>query len=203
MLSCLGALCRQRSSQPQSSRCHMSQHGKSIPSERPLPDNQPSIQTSRQCVKWSAGLRSIDRYQYWRMEDVEWRCLLDQLVRLEGDRLELYRDGEGNLIVSSRNGEPRLNGERPTILEEDVRGVAQELEEAWPVVLRLDTVRKRVLTHMAFNIEPPGLLAMKQFVAAVEFGAWDVAADEMLQSDWGKQNKQRARTLAGMMLTGA
>jgi lysozyme len=171
--------------------------------ERPPPFNRTSVQTSWQCVKWSAELRSVDRYQYWRMEDVEWRYLLDQLVRLEGDRLDPYRDAEGNLTVSSRDGKVRLNGERATILEEDARAVAQELEEAWPVVTRLDTVRQRVLIHMAFNMEPAGLMVMKQFVAAVEFGAWDVAADEMLHSTWGNQDRQRARTLAGLMLTGA
>ena len=52
-------------------------------------------------------------------------------------------------------------------------------------------------------LEVRGLMAMKQFMAAVEFGAWDVAADEMLHSEWGEQDKQRARTLAGLMLTGA
>ena len=39
----------------------------------------------------------------------------------------------------------RLDRERLTVLEEDVRAVAQELEEGSPTVRRIDSVRKRVL----------------------------------------------------------
>ena len=57
------------------------------------------------------------------------------------------------------------------------------------VVNRLDAVRKRVVFHMAFNLETSGLLAMKRFVSAVEFLAWDAAADEMLISQWANRHR--------------
>jgi hypothetical protein len=138
------------------------------------------------------------------MDESSLRALLDQLIRLEGDRLDVYRDIEGKFSLAGHAAEPEpaLKREGPTILERDVRGVVQELEELWPVVNRLDAVRKRVISHMAFNLEVRGLLTMKRFVSAVEFLAWDEAADEMLISQWAKQAPGRAAGLAHMMRTG-
>lgn len=146
------------------------------------------------------GLQSIPS-DTTDMAELKVHNLLDQLIRLEGDRLAFYRDAEGNLIVSGRYVEPGVGRERPTTLEEDVQGVAQELEDRWPVA-QLDSARQQVLIHMAFNVEVSGLLAMKRFVWAVESRAWDTVAEEMLLSQWGQQDKVRARALAGMMLTG-
>jgi hypothetical protein len=115
------------------------------------------------------------------MDALDYEKLLNQLIRLEGDRLDR---------------------ERLTVLEEDVRAVAQELEEGWPAVRRIDSVRKRVLIHMTFNMEVRGVLAMQRFVSAVEFRLWVTAADEMLISQWAKQEPRRASVLAAMMRTG-
>ena len=115
------------------------------------------------------------------MDALDYEKLLNQLIRLEGDRLDR---------------------ERLTVLEEDVRAVVQELEEGWPAVRRIDSVRKRVLIHMTFNMEVRGVLAMQRFVSAVEFRLWVTAADEMLISQWAKQEPRRASVLAAMMRTG-
>ena len=69
------------------------------------------------------------------MDALDYEKLLNQLIRLEGDRLDR---------------------ERLTVLEEDVRAVAQELEQGWPAVTRIDSVRKRVLIHLTFNMEARG-----------------------------------------------
>jgi hypothetical protein len=89
-----------------------------------------------------------------------------------------------------------------TVLEADLRAVARELEELWPVIGSLDVVRSRVLVHMAFTMGVRGLLAMNRFVAAVELGYWDTAAEEMLISQWAKQDPGRGTVLAAMMRTG-
>ena len=115
------------------------------------------------------------------MDALDYEKLLNQLIRLEGDRLDR---------------------ERLTVLEEDVRAVAQELEEGWPAVRRIDSARKRVLIHMTFNMGIRGLLAMLRFVSAVECRLWDTAADEMLISQWAKQEPRRANVLAAMIRTG-
>jgi hypothetical protein len=130
--------------------------------------------------------------------------LLDQVIRIEGPRLAPCRDATGNLIVAPQHYVEALgvSGGRMTVLEADVRAVARELEERWPVVGRLDDVRHRVLVHMAFNMGVRGLLAMNRFVAAVELGVWATAAEEMLISQWAKQDPGRATVLAAMMRTG-
>jgi hypothetical protein len=82
------------------------------------------------------------------------------------------------------------------------RRLVQQLEKLWPVVGTLDTVRQRVLLGLVFNLGVKGLLAMRRFVAAVEFHFWETAAEEMLNSPWAERHKKRARALAEMMRTG-
>ena len=43
---------------------------------------------------------------------------------------------------------------------------------------------------------------MLRFVSAVECLLWDTAADEMLISQWAKQEPRRANVLAAMIRTG-
>jgi hypothetical protein len=87
------------------------------------------------------------------MDALDYEKLLNQLIRLEGDRLDR---------------------ERLTVLEEDVRAVAQELEEGWPAVRRIDSVRKRVLIHMMFNMEVRGVLATQPPVVNALPDCWGV-----------------------------
>jgi hypothetical protein len=74
--------------------------------------------------------------------------------------------------------------------------------EQWPTVTKLDDVRKRVLIHMAFNMGVRGLLTMRRFMSAVECRHWETAAEEMVISQWAKQEPRRASVLAVMMRTG-
>jgi GH24 family phage-related lysozyme (muramidase) len=138
------------------------------------------------------------------MDAVDYGKLLDQLIRIEGVRLAPYWDAAGNLIVAPDHYVERMGvtGTTMTVLEVDVRAAAAELEELWPTTGKLDTVRKRVLIHMSFNMGVRGLLAMLRLVSAVEFRLWDTVTDEMLISQWAKQAAGRATALAAMMRTG-
>src|SRR4029453_307637 len=82
------------------------------------------------------------------------------------------------------------------------RRLARQLKELWPAVGRLDTVRQRVVLDMRRNVGVKGLLAMRRFVAAVEFHFWETAAEEILFSQWLKQDGRRTAMLAEMMRTG-
>lgn len=83
------------------------------------------------------------------------------------------------------------------------RRIAQELAELWPAVENLDSVRQRVVLDMVRNLGVKGLLAMRRFVAAVEFHFWETAAEEVLSiSQWLKQDERRIALLAEMMRTG-
>ena len=88
------------------------------------------------------------------------------------------------------------------MLEADVRRVMRELEDMLPVVGRLDAVRQRVLVHMAFNMGVKRLRTRLRFISAVQFRFWEAAAEEMMISDWAKQEERRASVLAEMMRTG-
>jgi lysozyme len=138
------------------------------------------------------------------MDAVDYRTLLDQLIRIEGVRLAPYRDAAGNLIVAPNDYVERMGvgATGMAVLEVDVRAVARELEEQWPTVSKLDVIRQRVLIHLAFNMGVRGLLTMMRLLSAIESRFWERAADDMLISQWAKQEPRRASVLAAMMRTG-
>jgi lysozyme len=139
-----------------------------------------------------------------RMEDTDYKALLDQLIGIEGIKLARYRDAKGNLIVAggqdAESAEPSARS--VTLLEADVRRVASELDELWPRFEKLDPVRQRVMIHMAFTMRVSGLLAMMRFVSAMGFQFWETAAEEVMISQWAKGEKWRATVLAEMLRTG-
>ena len=138
------------------------------------------------------------------MDEVDYRMMLDQLLTVEGASLSTYRDAAGNLIVAPDHYVERMGvrGTGLALLEVDVRAVAKELHQLWPTIGMLDEVRQRALIHMAFNLGVRGLLTMTRLVSAVESRLWETAADEMLISQWAKQEPRRANVLAAMMRTG-
>jgi lysozyme len=138
------------------------------------------------------------------MDERDYQKLLAQLMRLEGRWLAHYCDAEGNLIVAAdHDGEQAsIDRQTMTVLEADVRRVTRELEDILPVVGRLDSVRQRVLIHMAFNMGVTWLLTRLRFISAVQFRFWEAAAEEMMISDWAKQEEGRATVLIQMMRTG-
>ena len=138
------------------------------------------------------------------MDAVDYGKLLEQLIRIEGAKLAPYRDAAGNLIVAPDHYVKRIGvtGTGMAVVEVDIRAVAHELEASWPTLGDLDAIRTRVLIHMTFNMGIRGLLAMLRFASAVEFRLWDTAADEMLISQWAKQEPRRASVLAAMIRTG-
>ncbi|KVC46285.1 hypothetical protein WI72_32110 [Burkholderia ubonensis] len=67
---------------------------------------------------------------------------------------------------------------------------------------QLDEVRQRVIANMAFNMGVATLLAFKNTLAAVQRGAYDIAAAGMKASRWYSQVGQRAVRLRSAMETG-
>ena len=138
------------------------------------------------------------------MNDRDYEKLRVQVMRLEGGWLAPYCDPAGNLIIAADDYEQEASVglERMTVLEADLRRVALDLEYMLPVVGRLDAVRQRVLIHVAFNMGVERLRARLRFISAVQFRSWEAAAEEMMISDWAKQEPRRASVLAEMMRTG-
>ena len=153
--------------------------------------------------------------------------LLEELVKHEGLRLQVYQDTLGiDTIGIGRNLKDRgISKEEldeldiPTIdhvyeygiteadamllAENDVQIVEEELLRAHPCVEELDAVRQLVLVDMAFNMGVPRLCKFKKMWAAVHENKFDIAAKEMLDSRWANQVKSRSVKLANAMHNGA
>ena len=153
--------------------------------------------------------------------------LLQELVKHEGLRLQVYQDTLGiDTIGIGRNLKDRgISKEEldeldiPTIdhvyeygiteadamllAENDVQIVEEELLRAHPCVEELDAVRQLVLVDMAFNMGVPRLCKFKKMWNAVHEKKFDAAAKEMLDSRWANQVKSRSVKLANAMHNGA
>ena len=153
--------------------------------------------------------------------------LLQELVKHEGLRLQVYQDTLGiDTIGIGRNLKDRgISKEEldeldiPTIdhvyeygiteadamllAENDVQIVEEELLRAHPCVEDLDAVRQLVLVDMAFNMGVPRLCKFKKMWNAVHEKKFDIAAKEMLDSRWANQVKSRSVKLANAMHNGA
>ena len=149
--------------------------------------------------------------------------LLEELVKHEGLRLQVYQDTLGiDTIGIGRNLKDRgISKEEldeldiPTIdhvyeygiteadamllAENDVQIVEEELLRAHPCVEDLDAVRQLVLVDMAFNMGVPRLCKFKKMWAAIEAKDFPTAAKEMLDSRWANQVKSRSTKLAHAM----
>ena len=153
--------------------------------------------------------------------------LLQELVKHEGLRLQVYQDTLGiDTIGIGRNLKDRgISKEEldeldiPTIdniyeygiteadamvlAENDVQIVEEELLRAHPCVEDLDAVRQLVLVDMAFNMGVPRLCKFKKMWNAVHEQKFDIASKEMLDSRWANQVKSRSVKLANAMHNGA
>ena len=152
--------------------------------------------------------------------------LLQELVKHEGLRLQVYQDTLGiDTIGIGRNLKDRgISKEEldeldiPTIdhvyeygiteadamllAENDVQIVEEELLRAHPCVEDLDAVRQLVLVDMAFNMGVPRLCKFKKMWNAVHEQKFDIASKEMLDSRWANQVKSRSVKLANAMHNG-
>jgi lysozyme len=152
--------------------------------------------------------------------------LLEELVKHEGVRLQVYQDTLGiDTIGVGRNLEDRgISKEEldeldiPTIdhvyeygiteadamvlAENDVQIVEEELLRAHPCVEDLDAVRQLVLVDMAFNMGVPRLCKFVKMWNAIHEKKFDIASKEMLDSRWANQVKSRSVKLANAMHNG-
>ncbi len=138
--------------------------------------------------------------------------IIDQLKRDEGLRLTAYKDSRGVLTIGyGRN----LDARREAITGEITEQQADQwlLDDINSVQLSLfahllwtrngiDVVRLGVLTNLCFNVGIGALLGFRKTLSAMTDGDYELAAMEMLDSDWAKQVGDRAKRLAEQMKTG-
>lgn len=141
------------------------------------------------------------------------RRLAVDLDAAEGDRLEAYRDTEGNwtcgrghLMPPAAPGQtwagftvPQSTSDR--WFNADILN-AMVLAQKWPEYAKCDTdCRRNALTEIAFNLGGKWE-GFHQARAAIQAQDWIRARDNMLDSLWAKQVKGRAQRLANYILTG-
>lgn len=97
-------------------------------------------------------------------------------------------------------GMPEHEAER--LLKLMIKQVEKDLSEKLSFWSRLSQVRKDILINMAYNLGVDGLLKFKAMLSCLSAGNYLNASDEMLNSKWKKQVKNRAIILAEQMRSG-
>lgn len=131
--------------------------------------------------------------------------LLVSIKRHEGFRSVAYRDSVGVWTIGYGT-----NLEVMRVSEQTAAGWLQlevdRLRDALFLVAGFETagnVRRDVLTEMAYQLGLAGVRKFKRMWAAVERKDWTVAAAEMMDSRWAReQTPRRAAELAMRMRTG-
>ncbi len=111
----------------------------------------------------------------------------------------------GKLTIGiGRNLEDRgiTKDEALYMLENDIKYVKDELAKRISFFNNLDNIRQEILINMAFNLGIKGLLGFKKMLKALEEKDFTKASEEMLNSKWAEQVKNRAKELAYAMKYG-
>ncbi len=132
------------------------------------------------------------------------KSIEEQLILHEGLKLKPYRCTAGKLTIGvGRNLDDKgiSREEALFLLRNDIHEVMDALEKhEW--YLALDPIRQKVVIDMAYNLGVGGLLKFRKMIAALEYGDYEGAADQMLDSRWAEQVGMRATRLAEMMRSG-
>ena len=131
--------------------------------------------------------------------------LREQLLRDEGVRLMPYRDCEGLLTIGVGRCLDRVGismAEADMMLDHDISRATASVITRIPWAQGLDEARRGALVNFAFNMGITGLLGFRKMLAAMERGAWDEAARELLDSKYAGQVGIRAERLARQLVTG-
>ena len=133
--------------------------------------------------------------------------LIDQLKRHEGVSKWAYEDHLGYITVGvGRCLDPEIGlglseKEIDYLLQNDIERCYKELEcLSW--FQDLDPIRQEALVNMVFNLGLTRFLQFKKTLAYMAEGRYSEAADEMLDSKWARQVKNRAIELSEMIRTG-
>ena len=134
------------------------------------------------------------------------RLIEKMLIRDEGMELKPYRDSMKKLTIGvGRNLDDVgiSKDEALYMLRNDIKRAEKEAREIFGGVWdELDEIRQAVIIDMLFNLGKPHFLTFRRFIAAVKKGDYHRASLEMLDSEWARQVKERAKRLASMMKTG-
>ena len=124
------------------------------------------------------------------------------LIADEGLRLEMYKcSGDKWTIGVGHNLEAKPISKKAAmvILDDDIDDAERDAKSLVSDFNGLSDNVKIVLVSMVFQMGKRGVSNFKNMLQAIEIGAFDVAAVEMLDSRWAKQTPNRAKRLAERM----
>lgn len=124
----------------------------------------------------------------------------DTIPHAYQDSLGYWTIGVGHLIDKRKGGKlpPEIV---EALYDYDYNEKFYALSRRLPWFTRLSEVRQAVLVDMAFNLGVQGLMGFTKTLTHLEAGEYQLAAKEMLKSEWRSQVGNRARRLAAMMST--
>ena len=88
-------------------------------------------------------------------------------------------------------------------VREKIREISFQLQSKFPVAwMKCNETRQAILISMVYQMGLVGVSAFQQMWKALEFGNFERASKEMLNSKWAKQTPNRAKRHSDTMLRG-
>lgn len=127
--------------------------------------------------------------------------LEQMLERHEGYRSTPYLDSVGvqTIGIGHNLHKPLSRNAIMQILRDDIVDATNDCVHAFPWFAELSEPRQRAMINLCFNLGLPKLLKFTKFLAAMELGHYDTAADELMDSLWFKQVKSRGVEIVGLI----
>lgn len=136
---------------------------------------------------------------------MERAALRDLITRHEGYRQFPYRCTAGKVTIGvGRNlQDVGIDQEEARyLLDRDITRCLDDLA-AFPWFHALDTIRRRALINMRFQLGPGRFRGFKRMLAALERADYETAATEALDSKWARDDTpERAIDVVRMLRTG-
>lgn len=130
--------------------------------------------------------------------------IIDLLLRHEGMRLRPYLCTAGKLTIGVGRNLDDIGiseSEAFLLLNNDIERCIKDAK-AYEWYVKLNDARKAIIICMIFNIGAPKFFGFKRMIEALANSDYNLAAKEMLSSQWSKQVGKRSVELAAIMKTG-
>ena len=125
------------------------------------------------------------------------------LILNEGLQLKPYLDSVGKLTIGvGRNLTDKgiSKDEAIFLLQNDIQQAERDVRKVFINFSDYNENVKLVLIDMMFNLGLPKFLTFKKFIKAIKENNFKRAAEEMMNSKWAKQVKERAKRDAAILL---
>lgn len=137
--------------------------------------------------------------------------IMQQLKRDEGTRLSVYLDSRGystigiGTCIDARKGCALTEAEAEYLCQNRIDWARATLLVEWPWMQALadsEPIRFAVVNTMAFIMGVHGVSEFHDFLSALQSADYETASQQMIASDWYKEEPSRVQRLSVQMSTG-